>query len=374
MNYNTVESIFSAGTTNMTSVFHGEYGTSDDMFYIKAPAWMAYNDQKIDSIACERSWYQFFSSVEGFSDTNNAGSWWRMYIGCRGETRTSDCYVEEGTLYNYYKFLKIKWEGYVERGSYALKYDLIFWSTGHVSLKFYIINSRYQGTYQARYKNVYKDFKPYTSKPLTIAFTDNGPEFEEKLFSPPIPEEIRYLIKDEEVLYSYSEEELIKLNSTEVNKAIFLQHGKTKLPRVEILEGLKNPQLLMWTDKTDFELYFGLQVTGEPKKKFFYYDPIELPEGWIFKDMMLIGDLSTTTLYQVSFDEGTTWKFYNGHEWLEGTDSNGMSWTMMVAIYPEEWEQIASSNACQIRAKFLYDSDSIGPEICYNLIEKNNEI
>lgn len=54
------------------------------------------------------------------------------------DIRMRSLYREEGTLYSYYRFLKIRWEGwshYNASGSdYQLKYDLLFWDTGDISL------------------------------------------------------------------------------------------------------------------------------------------------------------------------------------------------------------------------------------------------
>ena len=139
MDYSSVEQIFSAGTTNM-EVLRNNSKQDDGTDSFSGVSWFTYNGTVASTIyASGNSWIGFGSSSEHLKVNRRDGALYSLYR-------------EEGTLYDHYKFLKIRWEGYSQYNqtatSYANSYDVVLWDTGDISLHMISIPSSYNsGTY-----------------------------------------------------------------------------------------------------------------------------------------------------------------------------------------------------------------------------------
>lgn len=99
MNYNSIEEILSAGTTNMT-VIRNDSKQDDGTDSITGVPWFTYNGTVASTIyASGNSWLGFGSTSEHLKVNRRDGAMYYLYR-------------EEGTLYGYYNFLKIRWAGY----------------------------------------------------------------------------------------------------------------------------------------------------------------------------------------------------------------------------------------------------------------------
>lgn len=97
MNYNSVESIFSAGTTNMT-VLRDNVRQDDGTDSMTGVDWFTFNGTTASTIyASGNSWLGFGSSSEHLRVNRRDNALYSLYR-------------EEGTLYGHYKFLKIRWD------------------------------------------------------------------------------------------------------------------------------------------------------------------------------------------------------------------------------------------------------------------------
>ena len=125
MNYNSIEEILSAGTTNMTVIRNNtkqDNGTDS----LTGIDWFTFKEVIASTIYVNgNSWIGFGSSSGHLKVNHRDGALYSLYR-------------EEGTLYNYYKFLKIRWKGYssyyTTSSLYAIEYDVILWDTGDISL------------------------------------------------------------------------------------------------------------------------------------------------------------------------------------------------------------------------------------------------
>ncbi len=126
MNYDSLNEIFSAGVTNMTCLLQDSGSYDGGTLAVTGAEFVRFMDSVVSSI------YAHGDSYWGIgSDTSH------LKVDNR-DTRMRSLYREEGTLYSYYRFLKIRWEGWshynASGADYQLKYDLIFWDTGDISL------------------------------------------------------------------------------------------------------------------------------------------------------------------------------------------------------------------------------------------------
>lgn len=126
MNYDSVNEIFSAGVTNMTCLLQDSGSYDGGTLAVSGADFFTFMGNAVPSV------YAHGDSYWGFgSDTSH------LKVDNR-DTRMRSLYREEGTLYSYYRFLKIRWEGWshynASGADYQLKYDLILWDTGDISL------------------------------------------------------------------------------------------------------------------------------------------------------------------------------------------------------------------------------------------------
>ena len=132
MNYNSIQEILSADINNM-QVIRNNSKQDDGTDSITGVSWFSYNGNTVSTIyANGNSYIGFGSSNEHLKVNRLDSAMWYLYR-------------EEGTLYNYYKFLKIRWDGYTSyyqtSASYRITYDVILWDTGDISLHMVTIPS-----------------------------------------------------------------------------------------------------------------------------------------------------------------------------------------------------------------------------------------
>ena len=138
--YNGIEALL-ASTDNLVQLVNNT-GHDDDTLTFEGVDWFKYNGVAAKSI------YVSGNSWLGFG-TNTS----QLYV-CQRDCKLWNFWREEGTLFNYYKFLRLKWDGYSAYSSTGddvrLTYEVYLFSTGDIFLNVLRMptNANYLGTSQ----------------------------------------------------------------------------------------------------------------------------------------------------------------------------------------------------------------------------------
>ena len=163
-------------------------------------------------------------------------------------------YRDEGTLYGYYKFLRIRFSGYsnynYSTDAYKITYDVILWETGDISLHMIDIPTSYYTGVFALGSLSYT--KPTTAYPdVTFRLQADGTYVASStLISFTL--DAKYLVKiydgDNYTLYTVVGGALSALTTQEVSMATFVEYGCDEVPSSNLLSDCAHFELLKWCD------------------------------------------------------------------------------------------------------------------------------
>lgn len=303
--------------------------------------WFTFNGTTASTIyANGNSWIGFGSTTEHLKVNRRDGALWSLYR-------------EEGTLYNYYKFLKIRWKGYsiynYTTTAYAVEYDVILWDTGDISLRMISIPTSYNtGTYSLVASSTYTYTVSTTSPDITFTKTDSGFTVSNSIIELEEPYERRYLIRSESTYYTVSNNVLSQVSISSLTSTEFLNHGVKKIPNISLLSSLSNPEILYWCE-VDTTLESGLVVKGTPAlPQTFYYETQSLTDYNHIDQAEVVA--SDDALFAISFDNGSTWKYYNNGTWNTASSvSEGMSAATLKIIPSNAWSTVTTSTSFKFR-------------------------
>jgi hypothetical protein len=361
MNYNSVEEILNAGTTNMT-ILRNNVKQDDGTDSITGATWLTYNGSVVNTIyASGNSFLGFGSSTEHLKVNRRDGAMWYLYR-------------EEGTLYNYYKFIKIRWEGYTAynqtSSSYKLIYDVILWDTGDISLHMVNMPTMYaNGTYSlVTSQNTYTYTISSSSPDVTFVKTDSGYIVNKSIIYIQLPCEKRYLIRSDSIYYTMIDNKLSTIEVDSLTSNVFLNYGTEIIPPYSLLSELSSPEILYWVDKDAGIPEVGLIVNGEPQlPRVLYYENKIIPEGQRINSVKLV---SRSAIFAVSCDDGQTWKYHDGNNWIITEDVNvGTDGQSFNDLTSKQWQDLGESPMLKIRVALTSASDSYVSDIYFDLIE-----
>lgn len=334
MNYNSIDEIVSAGITNMT-IIRNNNKQDDGTDTVSGPSWFSFNNVATSNIYVSgNSYIGFGSNVENLKVNRRDGALYSLY-------------KEEGTLYDYYKFFKIRWVGYSRynqtTNAYSLIYDVILWDTGDISLHMISIPTSYDdGVYSLIADKTYTYTVNSNSPNVTFIKTDSGFEINNNLISLKKPAKKLYLIQKENDYYTIFDNTLIKLDITELTSETFLTYGiENLLINLEVLKGLENIQFIFWTDNDKGVPLKGFIIEGTPQlPQIIYYQNQNLPEGTKIQQIKAIA--SEDVLFTISCDEGLSWKYYDSENniWnISTADTEGMTISVLNNILSNQLEE-----------------------------------
>lgn len=339
MNYNSIDEILSAGTTNMT-VIRNNSKNDDGTDTITGVSWFTFNGVVASTIyASGNSWIGFGSSSEHLKVN-------------RRDCAVYSIYREEGTLYDYFKFLKIRWEGYSiyskTSSSYKLFYDVILWDTGDISLHMISIPTTYNnGTYSLAAGSTYSYTVSTSSPDVTFIKTDSGFTVSNSLIALELPCKKRYLIKSGSKYYTIIDNTLSEITVNTLTSTVFLENGINKIKDVNLLFSLESPELLYWTDNDYGTITKGVTLSGAPSlPQLVYFNNYTLSSS--IKELRIFG--SSDVLVTITTDGGNTWKYFDGSNWVSSTSvSNGMTYDVIKNISSTIWSKLITSGTIKIR-------------------------
>ena len=344
MNYDSIEEILAAGITNMT-VLRNNVKQDDGTDILTGVNWFTFNDTVASTIyASGNSWLGFGSSSEHLKVNRIDGALYSLYR-------------EEGTLYNHYKFLKIRWKGYSHynytTSAYAVEYDVILWDTGDISLHMISIPTSYNtGTYSLVANTTY-NYSVSTDNPdVTFTKTDSGFAVSNTLISLSIPFEERYLFRLGSTLYTVTDGVLSGLSDTSLTANTFLTHGiQTLTP--DILALVNGKEILYWRETTDFGIPTGIAIYGVPPLP--QEIAVFIPNTSIKSIAKLEAICSDDAVFAISTDGGNTKMYYDtaNNTW-NTINSNfsevGMSLSVLCGIDATGWSQFTGSASVMVCA------------------------
>ena len=305
MNYNSLNEIFSAGISNMTCLFHDSNSYDSGTYAVSGVNFFTFSGSTVSDIYAHGDSYWGFGTDSYHLKVNNR------------DTRMRSLYREEGTLYSYYKFLKIRWEGWSHYNSsgldYQLKYDIILWDTGDISLHMVSVPvQNYNGAFEFLADKVYQFTKPTAASPdITFQYYAKTNTFDVKYTPIDFIIPFKLLIKDSSgAIYTIenkiineetgeAEDVLVKLEEIELNSLLFKTRGFVKIPKWDLIKELDVPTVLSWSDIRAFPL--NAIITGTPPKQYIECTA-DLSDGTVLGIKALNADYTGNVTEQHSFD------------------------------------------------------------------------
>lgn len=311
------------------------------------------------------SWFTY-NSVTAESIYVNGDSW--MGIGTNGEqvkvhrrdAKSWTIQREEGTIYNYYKFLRVRWEGYSQyhltSDDVKLIWNLLLLDTGDIVLSFERIptNASYLGECMLVTGSGNIPFTPTRGGAVTFTHQDDtGTSFVLSVGLPVLldPYNRRYLITDATGdLYTVEEGALLKIAETELTAEAFETYGVQDIPDGNLLLTLTDPTILYWHDSENRFPPFTASYTGVPKPQVIYSENIDMSDASILGIEKVTVDADDAALFGVSFDGGLTWWTYINGAWAQlSEEKSGMTKAALEAISTDAWSEKAITGQLKYR-------------------------
>lgn len=126
---------------------------------------------------------------------------------------------------------------------------------------------------------------------------------------------------------------------SELTADVFKQHGFQYNPPGDSIKQLNSPTIYKWSENS--LPTFLVKVSAIPSTpQLVAYQTITLPYDI---DAVAILDSGNDVLWNVSFDNGTTWKKFNGTQWVTVTiEGDGCTYGYIEMLTPVEWKQVVS--------------------------------
>ena len=324
VDYNSVEDILNAGTSNMTYLINDEEYDDDD-YLVSPPKWLKINSELIEELTVSGNSYIY----DDYGDSN-----FRLNVNQR-DAEMYYLYKEEGTLGNTYNFFKIRWRGYPtyndddQYSSNNLIYDVLFFDTGDIMI--YLVaqpEDYYDGTFSLRVgSNTYSFSELSKDKPYATFYSlnENNSEYQDvdmNIINFVITKKLFLLqnINDNN-LYTITDNGLTSLNKTDIASQSFIDYGFSLRIFNTIYDFLDidSYKLLYWIEENEAQETVKdttkLEIVGLPETQYIIFDA-DIDTNKKLKGFSIRGEGKI----QLSFDNGSTFKGYNLQEkkWQEG--------------------------------------------------------
>lgn len=347
-NYTSIENIFNVNVDVLTCLVNNVAYDDNSYTITSIPNWIKFNNITPASIQANgNSWIGFNGSTEHIK-FNRKDS--KMYY----------LWTEEGLLYNYYKFYRIRWKGYSIYSNVSLNYlqewEVIFFDTGDICIHAINIPAlNYDGINSIMASQAYTYEKLTTENRFATFYSQdtNNTKFivDQNCIVLDLPYDKKYLIRSENKLYTIVENALVELQATEVNAELFRVSGMNTIPESTLLITLVDPEILYWIDTNEYEIKL-IKATEKATP------PIQVLESkdYNMSSEKILGienvraDATPGIMFAVSFDSGATWKMWTGTEWgILSERTSGMSAEVLNTITTEQWNSQATTRKFRFR-------------------------
>jgi hypothetical protein len=352
MNYNTIEELINAGTSNATVLYNGSI--DDQTFDVAIPSWVKVNGHSSGKL--------YYSSNSWLS-VRDANTEQIRYN--RRDTRMYAAYLEEGTIYNHYNFIRYRFYGTtVYSGTTVYEWEIFFFDTGDIMIRG-ISMPETDGAYNIVGTTTYTYNKPTIENPYVTFYSldENNSTFRIDYDIIKLGK-IHYLAQDtNNVFYTVNDNALVPLEITNLTSEVFKEYGFTFFEEYSSIFTIQNLKLYSWSDYNP-EPPKNIYVHAIPYNQVIYSDNLYRPQVGTY--VTVLGIESVTIEYEgspliaVSFDDGETWRAFKNKQWVHLEQENsGNTPAEIISISTPEWnEQFDVSR--QIRFRFtLTEGDSI---------------
>lgn len=352
MNYNSVQEILDAGITNM-EVIRNNSRNDDGNDTLIGVDWFTFNNIVAKNITVSgNSWLGFGATSE------------QLRVN-RRDAASYFIYREEGTLFEYYKFLKIRWSGYSYYGqtgdSYKQEYDVILWDTGAISLHMTKIpTTNNDGVYSLSDSTSYSYTVSVDSPDVTFIYSDGTFSVVNSIIELLPPFDVRWLVRANELLYTTKNNILEQVSGTMLNAECFQTNGSESPPTWELIESLVDPDILCWYDSDEFKPTTKATMTATPFSQSIISNKVDLTHESITGIENATADCDGELIFAVSFDDKQTWKAWNGEVWsnLSG-EFSGMSKETFESITFDQWGLLYAGATSMYLRVTLVDASQI---------------
>ena len=352
MNYNTIEEMINVGTSNATVLFDGS--ADDSTYNTTIPPWV-----KVNGYASGKLYY----SANSWLSVKDASTEQVRYN--RRDTRMYQAYLEEGTVYNHYNFIRYYFRGTtVYNGSIEYSWEIFFFDTGDIMIHG-IIMPETDGAYNIQGSSLYSYNKPTYENPyVTFYSTDENNSTFRIDYDIIKLGNIHYLVQDtNNVYYTVNDNTLVPVDIEALTSTVFKDHGFTPFDDYSIIKTIPNLKLYSWSD-FNTELPKDIRIHAIPYNQVIYSDNLVRPQSGTYVTVLGIENVTVdyegNPLIAVSFDGGTTWRAYKNNQWVNLEQENsGNTPAEIVSISTPEWGSQFDETR-QIRFRFtLTEGDSI---------------
>ena len=346
--YNSVEEIFNANVSDFDCLVNNSSYDDNSYTITSVPNWIKFNNIAVTSIQVNgNSWIGFNGSTEHIKFNRRDA---KMYY----------LWTEEGLLYNYYKFYRIRWKGYSQynytSSSYLQEWEVIIFDTGDICIHaINIPTSSYDGANNIIASQTYAYTKLAAENRFVTFYSqdENNTIFtvDQNCIVIEPPYDRKYLIKAENKLYTITDGALVELESKELNAELFRTLGIDTIPESALLITLIDPEIFYWIDTNEHEIDLIKAVEkATPPIQVIESIDYDMTHPTILGIEKILVDATPGVMFAVSFDSGTTWKMWTGTEWgILSERASGMSAEVMSAITTEQWNTQATTGKFRFR-------------------------
>ena len=317
MNYKSIQSILDAGTTNMTAI-RDNVRNDDGTDTLTGVDWFKFNGVVASTIYVSgNTWF-------GFGANTN-----QLNLN-RRDTAVLYEYREEGTLFELYRFLKIRWSGYSQYNQsvdeYKMTYDVILWDTGDISVHMVDIpKAAYDGYFTLVCGSTTISYSKLTKEQPDVTFyaqNDTGTSFQavNELITTLHTLDELFLIGSGSSLYTIVDGQLTELTEKELTKKVFTDYGISyfERPSSEDLLSLTDPVLYYFDANSSKVHSIRAKMAAIPPAQITQSDDYFMDERFYVLGIENIEIISSgDVLFAFSFDRGLHWLTYLEGEWVE---------------------------------------------------------
>ena len=352
-NYNNIADIVGSVVNATQLVTSTKY--DDNSYTFNGVDWFTYGGNVCNTIyANGNSWIGLGTSSEHFKFNRRDSAMWNLWR-------------EEGTYLGYYKFLRIRWNGYSAYGStdsnFLQTFDLILFDTGDIMI--YAVDiptANYDGTF---YLGNLTYTAPTTENRFVTFYlqSDGTYTVDYAPISLELPYTRKYLIRDNNTIYTV-ENDVLTAISGELNAQLFIDNGVDDIPSGSLLISLSNPEVLCWID-SDIPQKMTATVQGTPIGEHdVISDDIRIGHESIFGITSVEATASDGATFSLSFDNGEYMVYDTSSSTWVASDV-GMSATELVAIPTDAWSSVVNS-ATTMKLKATLDGIDTVTQVKFN--------
>lgn len=285
----------------------------------------------------------------------------------RRDTDLYNLWREEGVITNK-RFLRYRWNGYSVHGTRndttKMTYDVILIEGGHVVLYMADIpSSGWDGTFVLNNgTNITYNAPTADNRWVTFKYADDSYTVS---YEPLKLMKIRYLLKEGDAYYSYTDTERTALSVSGLTAQVFLDSGSENPPTAAVLSDMQHPSILYWQEEADGAPELSASVTATP--------PAQVIDKVIYKSDPSITGINNVKVtcegdvrFACSFDDGATYQQYDGSSWNDVSD--GMDKDTIEAITSDSWNEITNDAESFIMRVILAHDTDVFTELKVNFI------